>query len=509
MGESMDLVVGIDSSTTATKAIAWDRGGTAVAVGTAPVPMANPAPGWFEQDPADWWDAACAALRQVTAAVDPARIGALAIANQRETVAFLEADGRPVRPAITWLDERCRDDVAMLSHELGAERLRVLTGKTPDPTPALYSVHWLRRAEPAAFAATRHFVDVHGYLVRRLTGVAATAWPCADPHGFFDIADKRYAPEIMRHLGVSAEQFFPAHPSGTTLGTLTEAAALATGLRAGTKVAAGGGDGQAAGLGCAILDASRAYLNLGTAAVSGIFGPEPLTDAAFRTEISLTNDGYIYELVLRTGAFLTDWMVQRLLGFDPKADPGCYDRLEAEAEFLPPGSDGLMLLPYWGGVMCPWWDEAARGLMLGFAPEHGRGHVYRALIEGIALDMAMGYATVEQLTGAPIQELVAIGGGARSRLWRKIVADATGRTVCASQTIEATCLGAGMCAAVAAGWHATPAEAARAMQGAVRERLAPDPAAHARYRALLDIYRDLFPATQPAMRKLAAFRKGA
>jgi xylulokinase len=139
--------------------------------------------------------------------------------------------------------------------------------------------------------------------------------------------------------------------------------------------------------------------------------------------------------------------------------------------------------------------------------EHGRGHLYRALIEGIALDVAMGLAHIEGATGEVIRDVVAIGGGARSRLWRQIVADATGRAVLVSETVEATCLGAGMLAAVGAGWYADGATAARAMQGDLAERTVPDEVRHARYARLLPIYQDLHPAMARTFARLAAFRE--
>ncbi len=502
----MDLVIGLDSSTTATKAIAWDARGRLVAEGRAPVPMSNPAPAAFEQAPEDWWGAAAAALRRLTAAVDPGRIAALAISNQRETLGFLDAEGRSVRPAILWLDGRARRDVALLSESFGAERLHRITGRMPDLTPSLYTLHWLRRVEPEAFRRTAHFVDVHGYLAWRLTGLRATSAASADPHAVFDMAEKRYSTEILGHIGLDEGRFFAALPPGTAIGMVTPEAAAATGLRPGTIVAAGGGDGQAAGLGCGVLGGGRAYLNLGTATVAGVHSRAYRTDAAFRTELALDNEGYILELCLRTGAFLTEWLVRRLLGFDPGADPGCYDRLEAEAEALPPGADGLLLLPYWSGVMCPHWDPDARGALVGLAPEHGPGHAYRALVEGIALDCAMGFAAMEASTGEPVTELLAIGGGARSRLWRQVMADATNRPVTASETVEASALGAGMLAAVAAGWYGSPSAAARAMEGAERERHQPDPSRAARYAELLAIYRSLYPALRESFARLAAFR---
>ena len=502
-----DLVIGIDSSTTATKAIAWDRDGRAVAEGRAPVAMRTPRPGWFEQSVEDWWSSLQAALGALLERIEPRRIAALAITNQRETVGFLDHRGRELRPAILWLDERCREDVDLLAAELGGERFRAITGKTPDPTPAVFSLHWLMRNEPDNWRRLGRAVDVHGYLAMRLTGRAATSWASADPHGLLDLRSKRYSPEILAVLGLSPEQLLAPLAPGSPLGEISGEAAAATGLPAGTPLFAGGGDGQAAGLGVGLIGPGRAYLNLGTAAVSGVHAESFAADPGFRTLTALDAKGYIFELCLRTGSFLTDWMVTRLFGLDPATDPGCYDRLEAEAAAVAAGSGGLLLLPYWSGAMPPWWDPDARGAMIGFCADHGRGHLYRALMEGAALDMAMGYAAIERATATPIGEILVLGGGARSALWRRILADVTGRPIRLSATIEATCLGAAMLAAVGAGWYDGPAEAAAAMGGAILGETLPDPRAREAYAPLDALYREIYPSLRGIFARLAAFRR--
>lgn len=502
----MDLVLGIDSSTTATKAIAWDRGGRAVAEGRSILPMRDLGRGWMEQGVEDWWNSLCAALADLFRQVDPARVAALAISNQRETVGFLDEDGSEVRPAILWLDERCRTDIDLFGAKLAPERFRAITGKTPDPTPAVFSLHWLRRCEPEHWERTAHAVDVLGYLGWRLTGNRLTSWGSADPHGLLDLATMRYSPEILAVLGMSAEQLFAPVRPGTLIGEVTADAASTTGLRPGTAVVAGGGDGQASGLGTGTLGGGRAYLNLGTAAVSGVWGQAFATSHAFRTLTSLSGEGYIFELCLRTGAYLTDWSVRHLFGADPAADPSIYQRLEAEAAAVPPGADGILLLPYWSGTMAPFWDPDAGGAVVGLRTGHGRGHYWRAMLEGVALDCAMGYGAIEAATGAPVTELLTIGGGARSALMRRIVADSTGRPVQVSSTLEASCLGAGMLAASGAGWYASPAEASAAMQGEVVLTIEPDPAMAGHYRELLAIYQDLYPALRRTFARLAAYR---
>lgn len=501
----MDLVVGIDSSTTATKAIAFNRDGGAVAEGRAPVPMSRPRPGWFEQEPDDWWASLQGALRDLIRQVDPARVAALAIANQRETVGFLDADGRSLRPGFVWLDERGAEEIGQMSAEFGADRLLRITGKVPNATAALYRLRWLLNHEPETLRRAAHIVDVHGCLVWRLTGLRVTSWGSADPHAIFDLGRMEHSREVIEAAGARVDQFFPAVRPGSVIGALTETAAAATGLPVGTVVVAGGGDGQAAGLGTATLGDGVAYFNLGTASVSGVWSRDYVTDRPFRTLTSLTGEGYILELCLRTGSFLTDWTVQSLFGADPAAEPGVYDRLEALAAKAPVGSGGLLLLPYWSGVMAPFWDTDARGTIVGLGPGHGQAHVYRAMMEGIALDEAMGLDAIERVTGEKVRAITMIGGGARSPLWRQIVADATQRPVHVSETVEASCLGAGMLAAVGAGWYADTASAARAMCGTAKLTVMPDAERAAVYRELLAAYAELYPALRTTFARLARF----
>jgi len=501
-----DLVIGIDSSTTATKAIAWDAEGRLIAEGRAAIALTNPAPQHYEQDALDWWRSLCVALGDLAGRIDLGRVAALAIANQRETFVPLDAEGRPLRPAILWLDGRSRADVVLLSDRLGRDRLLAITGKIPDPTPCLYAMHWLRRHEPELYGQTAVFAEVHGFLVERLTGERRTSWASADPTGVYDLEAKAYSLPILDALGLDEGHFAPAMAPGSVLGEVTPAAAAATGLMAGTPVIAGGGDGQAGGLGTGTLTPGRAYLNLGTASVSGVYGEAYATDPAFRTLTSVSGEGYIYELCLRTGTFLTDWFVKGLFGADPVADSGVYGRLEAAARELPVGAGGLLLQPYWGGVMTPYWDQDARGLILGLSGEHGRPHLYRAMMEGIALDQAMGTANIERVTGQAVTELMTIGGGSKSDLWCQIIADATGKPVRRLATAEATALGAGIAAAKGAGWFTDAAAAARAMGGKVERTVAPDAGRQALYQELLAIYRELYPATRDAQAALAAFK---
>ena len=498
------LVIGLDSSTQSTKAIAWDPDGSVVAEGRADIPLANPALDRFEQDPEDWWTACVAALAECTAQIDPARVEGLAISNQRETMAFVDADGRATRPAIVWLDERGRDEVDRFADAFGRDEIHRITGRVPDPIPCLYRFAWIKRHEPDTWAKTAGFIDVQTFLVKRLCGGHfRTGWISADPMGMVDMVEKRWSVPILAALELDVARLPELHPPGTRLGTLTAESAKATALPEDLPVFAAGGDGQCAGLGTDCTIPERAYINLGTAIVSGIWSPEYRHDRAWRTELAAQGEGYILENCLRSGAFLIDWFVNRFVAHG-KADAAVFERLERAALALPIGSDGLLIQPYFSGSMDPHWDGSARGVILGLGGSHTEAHIYRALIEAITIDQAMRTSDMEAAAGQMIDHFVAVGGGARSPLWRQMLADATGRPVHVSETVEASALGAGMIAAFGAGWYDSIVEAARAMAGATTP-VYPDPVRGARYAELIEIYRDLYGATRDLNRRMVAF----
>jgi xylulokinase len=504
MTPEKDTVIGIDSSTTATKAIAWKQDGSVVGAGRSPIPLASPGNDRYEQNPEDWWSAASQALRELLQQVAPERVAALAIANQRETFVPLGPEGDPVRPAIVWLDQRCGQEVPWLTGKVGSDRIHRISGKPPDMAPVAYRIAWMLRWEPELFRSTAMFADVHAYLVWRLTGAFRTSWASADPLGLFDMEKKVWSPEVLKALGLAPEQLPELAAPGSVIGVVDEAAAAETGLAPGTPVVAGGGDGQAAGLGVNALTPWRAYLNLGTAVVSGTYSTEYRTGTAWRTMGSCSGEGYYYETSLRAGTFLIDWFVRQICQAS-KEDSGIYKRLEAEASGVPIGSHGLLTVPYWGAVMTPYWDPQARGCFVGLTGSHRLGHIYRSLLEGIALEQALVTGMIEEQTGVQIKEFIAIGGGASSDLWCQIVADASGKSVRRSRTVEASSLGAAICAAVGAGWFPSAKEAAESMCGEITRETEPIPEQAARYAGLLGIYREIYPQLRETFAKLARF----
>jgi len=497
-------VIGLDSSTTATKAIAWRRDGSVAGIGRSRISLASLGNNRFEQNAEDWWFSFCTALKELFTQVNPEAVAAISISNQRETFVALDADAKPVRPAIVWLDQRCGDEVAWLADKIGRETIHQITGKPPDTSPVAYRIAWMLRHENELFLRTSMFADVHAYLSWKLTGEFRSSWASADPLGMFDLKKKGWSTEILNALELSEEQLPESVAPGTVIGTLTPVAASATGLHTGTPVVAGGGDGQAAGLGVNALDSRSAYLNLGTAVVSGVYSTEYQIGKAWRTMGSCTGEGYYFETSLRSGALLMDWFAHEICFTSSETD--AHRQLEAEAANIPLGSGGVLALPYWSGVMTPYWDSEARGCFVGLSASHGRGHLYRSLLEGIAFEQALVTKLIEQATGQEIGLFHAIGGGAANDLWCQIFADVTGKLVRRSASAEASSLGAAICAAVAVGWYPDHRTAAKAMCRTDSQETAPQPENHSRYSELLDIYRELYPNLQKTFVGLSKWR---
>ena len=488
-----DLVVGLDCSTTSTKAIAFDKNGSMVARASEPIPLSSPGPNLYEQNPDDWWLSAQRALSKIIQEIDPQRIAALAISNQRETFVPLDKDGHPLRPAIVWLDERCKDEVGPFSKRIGIKNIHRITGKPPDYAPVVYRLAWMKKHEPHLFKKIGMICDVHTYLVWKLTGLFRTSWASADPLGLLDIKKKKWSPCILAELSVNERQVPGLARPGSVLGRITSEASASTGLSADTLVVAGGGDGQAAGLGSNVLRSDCAYLNLGTAVVAGVYGSLYRTSTAFRTMCSCSGRGYYYECSLRAGTFALDWFIKNILTIDPLEHPEIYEQLEHEAQSAPVGSNGLFHLPYLCGAMNPYWDVHARGAFVGLASSHTRGALYRSILEGIAYEQCVAVHAVEKSIGTSVRTLMAIGGGAASTFWCRILADSTGKTICLPENMDASALGAAIDASVGAGWYGTCKEAAGTMT-AINKVIRPDPVQRKQYERLFAVYKRIYPS---------------
>ncbi|MEO9825624.1 MAG: FGGY-family carbohydrate kinase [Paracoccaceae bacterium] len=493
LSDTKDCVIGIDSSTTATKAIAWTREGKFVDEGRCSVKLHNPKPGHFEQNASDWWDSTADALRQLTGKVDATRIAAVAISNQRETFCVFDEDENPLLPGTIWLDERATAQQRAFADAFGAEKIRGLSGKPVDVIVPMYRMLWIAEHHPDVYAKIRYFADVHCYIVRHLTGHWATSLASADPMGMVDMQNGGWSQELLSAANIDPSIMPELHKPGAVIGLVTREAAAATGLLEGTPIVAGGGDGQCAATGTGTVEPGIAYMNLGTALVAGCYSKDYAHAQAFRTEFAVSDEGYIYETLLKAGTFLIDWMTEQMARVK-KEDQGAFlSALEEEAKQSPIGAGGVMVLPYWQGSMTPNWDSDARGVIAGLSGSTQTGDIYRALLEGLALDTAQALAKAREATGRRLSKVVAIGGGSSSDLFLTIMADALNVQVLQADVREASSLGAAMAAACGAGWYPSLSEASRSMKGEIARTVDPDPERVQQYNELRALYEKLWP----------------
>lgn len=442
-------VIGIDSSTQSVKAVAWDKDGNPCATGRAPLEILHPAPLHVEQNSSDWWRGTVIALQKVMAEIDPSSIEGIAISNQRETMVMLDDGGFPLAPATLWLDTRGEDLLRALGDEVGVEALHQITGKPLNVTACISRLRWMRENDPDLLDRATSILDVHGYLTRKLTGTAAASWTSADPFGIFDIKAKRWSQPLLDHLEIAPTQLPPVFAPGQGIGVVNHAAAQETGLRRGTRVFTGGGDGHCASLGVGAIAPGVVYLNLGTAVVGGMWSPYPHISPYWRTLVSPTGTGYLLESVQRGGAFFINWFIDNFAG--GRHDPDVFTRLEEQAARIPIGSDGVTVCSYIAGCMDPHWNGKATASFTGLTAAHSTAHLFRASLEAITLEFTRALIAMRAAGQYP-ERILAIGGGAANQTWLKMIADATGLPVIRSLSNEASALGAGMCAAVGAGW---------------------------------------------------------
>lgn len=494
-----ELVIGLDCSTTSTKAIAFNKHGKVIASAHQSIPLYSPRPSYYEQDVNDWWSSVQKTLRNIIRQVNPEKISALAISNQRETFVALDKNGNCLRPAIIWLDERCKDEVETFSKRIGKSRIHRITGKPVDYAPVVYRLAWLKRNEPDLYKNIKMICDVHTFIVWKLTGEFKTSWASADPLGLFDLKNKKWSSLILRALKLGEDQLPQTYCSGSILGKVSQIASRLTGLSTNTLIIGGGGDGQCAGTGANALSIAHAYLNLGTAVVSGVYGKQYRTGEAFRTMCSCTENGYYYECSLRAGTFAIDWFIKNILKIDPIKQTGIYKQLQNEAVQINAGSEGLFFLPYICGVMNPYWDMNARGAFIGLSSSHKQGHMYRAILEGIAFEQLFAINAVEKSISRSIKDFIAIGGGVNNKLWCQILADITGKNIRIPKDTEASGLGAAIAAAVGIGWYRSFKDAADAMTG-IHKTIKPQIQNHKKYQQLFLSYKSIYPHIKDLIR---------
>ena len=493
------LLVGVDAGTTNTKAVVVDAAGGVRAVASEPTPLAYPQPEWAEYDGDTLWRSSARAIRGALAQVDrPDRVVGVAFASMAETAVPLDGAGEATGPAIAWFDKRTRAEVAEIAQRIGADRLFAISGLAPNPIFGLCKLLWHRRHRPEAFARTAKWLNVADYLAWRLCGEMATDYSLACRTYALDIATLDWSDEVLRAMAVDAALLAPLMKSGQRLGTVSAAAAAATGLPRGCVVAVGAHDHVVGALAADAMRPGVLLCSTGTteAQLMGLAAParDPALGRAGYSQGVIVVDAPVWFVVggLSTAGAAVDWFRRTLANGAP------YATLVEEAAATPPGSLGAGFLPQLRLGTPPQPDSYARGAFFGLSTDITRGCLFRAVLEGMAADTQRCALAMASLAQAPPPDAIrVIGGLTRNPLYMRIKASLLGRPITVIELPDAVAMGAALLAGIGAGVYRVLADAQARLRRDERV-IEPDLAEHAFYRRFVaEVYAPAYPQLRP------------
>ncbi len=489
----MATLLGIDVGTGSVKALVVDERGHTLGQGSSEYSQSRLLAGWAEQDPEQWWQATLLAVRQAIASAGGTRIDAIGLSGQMHGTVLLDGTGVPVRPAIIWADTRSAAEVTEITILVGAERLIDIAGSPLATGFQAASVRWVQTHEPDFWKQVQTVLLPKDYLRFRLTGEFHAEPSDASSTLLLDVRARDWSDEILNLIGVRRDQLPPIVESNAVSGVLSPAAADALGLSAGIPVAGGGADAPLSALAAGVVRPDQMALTISTG--SQVIIPSvtllPDTEGRIHSWCNCLAPGEGRSSWYQMGATMVSGLAMRWLRDSIFCLSGAdaYVAMTAAAAEVDPGAGGLVFLPYLNGERTPHMNPHARGMFLGLTPDHGQGHLVRAVMEGGTLALYDAFDVLKSL-GATPDSIVLSGGGAQSALWRQIVADVFGMKVKPLLTVEQSALGAAMIAGSAIDLFAPEDVAGRwASYDAVVE---PNPDAHERYRALLEIFRGAY-----------------
>ena len=494
----MPYLMGLDISTTGAKALIIDEAGAVIASANAPQPISQPKPLWSEQNPSDWWDGISASIGGALAdsGLRGDDIGAIGLTGQMHGLVLLDASGQVLRPSILWNDQRTQAQCDYMTEVIGADRLLELTGNPAVTGFTAPKILWVRDNEPEVYAKAAQVLLPKDYIRYKLTDAYATDLAGAAGTSLLNVAERAWSAEVLDALGIPSEWLPPVHEGTDVTSTISAAGAAATGLKAGTPVVGGGGDQAAGAIGMGCVTPDVIGVTVGTSGV--VFAP--LSSYAYEPEGRLhafchaVPDTWHFMGVMLSAAGSLQWYKDT---FAPDLD---FAALLAEADDVAAGSGGLFFLPYLTGERTPHPDPLARGAFIGMTSRHTRGHMTRAVLEGVAFGLKDSFTLIDQ-AGLPDEFEVRIsGGGAKSPIWQRIIADALAAPLVNINTTEGGAFGAAILASVAAGVFADAASACDAMiQTDETVAVGDDVAAYAeRY----EIYQSLYPTLKDTFARL-------
>lgn len=495
------MLLGIDLSTTGAKALLIDPEGRVVSSATTPLNLSTPFPLWSEQEPHEWWEATVNSISRALADanVSGESVSAIGLTGQMHGLVVLDEDGHVIRPAILWNDQRCGAECDDIRARVSLERLVQITGNDALTGFTAPKILWLETHEPDVYRRIRHILLPKDYIRYKLTG--ALAMDKADGSGtmLFDLRKRSWSSEILDALHINPEWLPPTFEGHEITSEVSAEAAKLTGLRRGTPVVAGGGDQSAQAIGVGVVRPGTMAITLGTSGVVFAATESPLIEPQGRLHAfchAVAGRWHLMGVMLSAAGSL-QWYHDKL------ARDKSFAELVGEASNVPAGSEGLIFLPYLSGERTPHPDPLARGAWIGLTARHDQPHLTRSVLEGVAFGLKDIFCLMEDAGLGGIEQVRLSGGGAKSSLWRQILADVLGAELVTVNTTEGAAYGAALLAGVAAGlWPNVDTACAQTVT--VSERISPDARRVETYRVVYDHYRNLYPTLKPTFHALAS-----
>lgn len=495
----MTCFLGIDASTTATKALLMRADGQVVGVASSGYSYEIPQPMWTEQHPDLWWQATAVSIPQVLAEaqVDAADVKGVGLTGQMHGLVLLDRDGEVLRPAILWNDQRTAAECDEIRERLGKEQLIQITGNDALTGFTAPKILWVKNNEPEVFAQARQILLPKDYVRFKLTGEYATDKAGGSGTLLFDVRRRDWSRTVVDALEIDPALLAPTFEGPTVTGHISPRAAEVTGLRTGTPVVGGGGDQAAGAVGTGAVTEGIVSLSLGTSGVVFASADQPIIEPQGRLHAfchAVPGRWHLMGVMLAAGGSLR-WY-RDLLAPDIE-----FDSLVEPAASMPAGSDGLLYLPYLSGERTPYADPQARGAFVGLTVRHTQAHRTRAVLEGVAFGLRDSFELMKGAGLADITQVRITGGGAKSPLWRQILSDVFQVELVTVNTIEGAAYGAALLAGTGAGVFPDVASACEAVIQTTGSTT-PGPAS-AVYEQMYPLYRGLYPALRPSFDAVA------
>lgn len=456
----MNYLLGIDIGTSGTKTVLFDEKGKVIASSTGEYGMAQPQNGWAEQNPSDWWAAVCNTCKEVIAKskVNPADIKGVGLSGQMHGLVMLDENNYVLRPSIIWCDQRTSAECVEITQKVGAERLIEITANPALTGFTASKILWVRNNEPEIYAKCRHILLPKDYIRLCLTGVYATEVSDASGMQLLDVKNRCWSAEVLEKLEIDGNLLGKVYESVEITGTINDKASVLTGLANGTPVVGGAGDNAAAAVGTGVVVDGKAFTTIGSSGVVYAHTSKLSIDPQGRVHtFCCAVPGQWHVMGVTQGAGLSlKWFKREFCALEvieaEKQGIDPYIIMDKEADEIPVGCDELIYLPYLMGERTPHLDPDCRGVFFGLSAMHTRAHLLRAVMEGVIYSLKDCAGILSDM-GVSFKEMLACGGGGKSKVWRQMLTDACECPVVTLKADEGPALGVAILAGVGVGLY--------------------------------------------------------